>query len=105
MSRWKLVGNVTDFEEGTPLIVDFDYETAALYKIGDKIYALEDRCSHDDGPLADGDVEGCEVICPRHGARFNIKTGEALSMPAVEEVMTYAVKIEGDEVFVEEPVA
>ena len=103
MGKWKLVGSVSDFEEGTPVIHDFKYETAALYRIGDKIFAIEDRCSHDDGPLADGDVEGCEVICPRHGARFDLKTGEATAMPASESIASYAVKIEDENVYVEEP--
>lgn len=103
MSRWILVGKVSDFNEGEPVLHDFEYETAALIRIGDKIYAIEDRCTHDDGPLADGDIEGCEIACPRHGARFDIRTGKVLSMPASENVPTYPVKIEGDEVFVEEP--
>ena len=103
MGKWVLVGKVSDFGEGQPVIHDFEWETAALYRIGDRIFAIEDRCSHDDGPLAEGDIEGCEIICPRHGARFDVQTGEALSMPAVEDVATYAVKVEGDEVFVEEP--
>ena len=103
MSRWKLVGKVSDFVDGRPILHDFEYETAALYKIGDNIFALEDRCSHDDGELADGEVDGCEVICPRHGARFDIRTGEALTMPATEDVAVYAVKVDGEDVFVEEP--
>lgn len=103
MGKWKLVGHINDFSEGQPLIHDFEYETAALYRIGEHIYAIEDRCSHDDGPLAEGEIDGCELVCPRHGARFDVRTGEALSMPASENVASYAVKVEDGQVFVEEP--
>ena len=105
MGRWVLVGNVSDFVEGEPILHDFEYETAALFRIGDKVYAIEDRCTHDDGPLADGEFDAttCEISCPRHGARFDVTTGKALSMPASEDVPTYPVKIEDGSVFVEEP--
>ncbi len=103
MSRWNLVAKFDDFQVGEPIIYDFEYETAALYRIGDTIFAIEDRCSHDDGPLAEGRTEGCQVICPRHGARFDITTGKALSMPATEAVATYPVKIEDGSVYIQAP--
>ena len=67
-----------------------------VYNCGGKLYALEDRCSHDDGPLCEGEWEEdeCIAICPRHGARFDITTGPPLSLPAYEPVETYPVRIE-----------
>ena len=67
-------------------------------------YAIADVCSHDDGPLAEGDVEGHEVICPRHGAHFDLQSGKALSLPAVVDIPAYPVRVEGDEILVGVPV-
>jgi len=59
-----------------------------------KCHAIEDVCTHDDGPLADGDLEGYEIVCPRHGARFDIRTGEVLIPPAVVPVRCYEVRVQ-----------
>jgi 3-phenylpropionate/trans-cinnamate dioxygenase ferredoxin subunit len=67
-----------------------------VYNLGGEFYAIEDRCSHDDGPLAEGDFD-CEdgfAVCPRHGAHIDIRTGAALTLPAVEPVKTFPVRIE-----------
>jgi 3-phenylpropionate/trans-cinnamate dioxygenase ferredoxin component len=67
-----------------------------IYNLGGEFYAIEDRCSHDDGPLAEGDFD-CEdgvAVCPRHGAHIDIRTGAALTLPAVEPVKTFPVRIE-----------
>jgi 3-phenylpropionate/trans-cinnamate dioxygenase ferredoxin component len=67
-----------------------------VYNVDGELYALEDRCSHDDGPLVEGDWEPGEavVICPRHGSRFDLRTGRPLSLPAYLPVETYAVRVE-----------
>ena len=66
-----------------------------VYNAGGQLYAIEDRCSHDDGPLAEGDwnPETCVAICPRHGANFDIRTGAALTLPAFAPVETFPVKV------------
>jgi len=66
-----------------------------VYNCGGTLYAIEDRCSHDDGPLCEGewDEDLCRVICPRHGAQFDLATGNALTLPAYEPVPTYPVRI------------
>jgi 3-phenylpropionate/trans-cinnamate dioxygenase ferredoxin subunit len=76
-----------------------------VFNAGGELFAIEDRCSHDDGPLCEGDWEPdrCVVICPRHGANFDIRTGKALTLPAYIKVDTYPVKVVGDDVFVELP--
>ncbi len=66
-----------------------------VYNAGGELYAIEDRCSHDDGPLAEGDWDPEELvaICPRHGSHFDIRTGRALSLPAYLPVETFPVKV------------
>ncbi|MFL5917518.1 MAG: Rieske (2Fe-2S) protein [Gaiellaceae bacterium] len=66
-----------------------------VYNLNGEYYALEDRCSHDDGPLCEGDFD-CDdgfAVCPRHGANIDIRTGRALTLPAVEAVATYSVRV------------
>jgi 3-phenylpropionate/trans-cinnamate dioxygenase ferredoxin component len=75
-----------------------------VYNCGGDLYALEDRCSHDDGPLCEGEFDCAErvVTCPRHGARFDLTTGRALTLPAYIPVATYPVRIRDDGVVVVE---
>lgn len=105
MTQWIKVARLSDLEEGIPFFYDFPYETAALFKVGDRLYCIEDRCSHDDGPLAEGDLDpqACEIVCPRHGARFDLRTGAALSMPAVYPVRQYAIRLDGDDIYLAAP--
>ena len=72
--------------------------TIGLYRCQGKLHAIEDRCTHDDGPLCEGewDGEACEVVCPRHGSRFDLLTGAALSLPAYLPVPTYPVRVRED---------
>jgi len=75
----------------------------AIFNCNGKYYAIDDTCSHADASLAEGEFlhDNCQVACPLHGARFDIKTGEALSLPAVTPVETYKVTIEGSAIMVE----
>lgn len=100
MDDWVLVAAEGDIEPGTCHRVDVDDDMVAIYRIGDDYYAIEDRCTHDGEELASGAVEGCQVICPRHGARFNIKTGEALTAPAYEPVHTFPIRREGGNIYI-----
>lgn len=75
-------------------VVDADDTMIAVYRCEDGYFAIHDMCTHDGGELASGDVENCVAICPRHGARFCIRTGEALSAPAYDDVETFPVRIE-----------
>ena len=83
--------------------------TIGVYHVDGELYALEDRCSHDDGPLVEGDWEADDgmgrpvVVCPRHGSRFDLRTGVPLSLPATVPVETYPVRIEDGWVKVEVP--
>jgi 3-phenylpropionate/trans-cinnamate dioxygenase ferredoxin subunit len=70
--------------------------TVGVYNVGGELYAIEDRCSHDDGPLAEGDwdPEECVVVCPRHGSKFDLRTGRPLTLPAYVPVETYPVRVD-----------
>ena len=75
----------------------------ALFRLGDEVFALGDSCSHAEASLAEGMVSEGTVECPRHGAAFDLRTGEALSLPATHPVPAYLVEVEGGEVFVHLP--
>jgi 3-phenylpropionate/trans-cinnamate dioxygenase ferredoxin component len=72
---------------------------ALLLRVGDDYYCIEDTCTHDGQAMTDGEVHGCEITCPRHGARFDIRTGKALCMPANEPVATFEVEVRGDGIY------
>lgn len=94
MSEWIDVALVADFAPGTHRIVDVDDVQIAVFNLDGEFYGIEDVCTHDYEVLTGGEVRGCEIACPRHGARFNIKTGEALTPPAYEPLPTLPVRVE-----------
>jgi 3-phenylpropionate/trans-cinnamate dioxygenase ferredoxin component len=94
MEEWTDVAPVADFPPGGVRSVDVDGTAIAVFNLGGRYYAIEDMCSHEAESLSGGEVEGEEVICPRHGAHFSIPTGEALSPPAYEPVATFPVRVE-----------
>ncbi|MGE5591353.1 MAG: non-heme iron oxygenase ferredoxin subunit [Bacillota bacterium] len=73
----------------------------ALFHVGGTIYAIDDTCTHAEASLTEGELDGHEVICPRHGARFDVRTGRALTLPAVVPVETYPVRVDGQDVLVD----
>ena len=105
MSEFIKVATVDEIPVGGAKLVEVDFVRVALFNLAGEIYAIEDVCTHDGGPLVEGKVvNGCEVMCPRHGARFDIRTGNALSFPAFEPTKSYAVQIDGNDVWIEQPV-
>ena len=84
-----------ELEPGDSRIVEVDGRKFGVFNAGGELYAIEDRCSHDDGPLAEGDwdPEACVVVCPRHGSRFDLETGIPMSLPAFEAVRTFPVSV------------
>ena len=72
----------------------------AVVRNGESYFAIEDICTHDGAPLTGGEIEGDQIICPRHGARFCLRTGEALTLPAVMPLPTYPLRIDGDDIYV-----
>ncbi len=91
----------SEIPAGGMKIVSVGGTRIALCDVEGRLYAIEDVCTHDDGPLGQGTLKGDQVECPRHGARFDVKTGAAVQMPAVTSVRTFEVRVEGDEVYVE----
>ena len=89
------VGPVEELPPGSVKIVIAGSISIGVYNLDGQFYAIEDRCSHDDGPLCEGefDPEDGIVICPRHGANFDIRNGKALTLPAWEPVATYPVRV------------
>ncbi len=97
------VGPVAELPPGTVKIVHVGQVAVGVYNLDGEFYALEDRCSHDDGPLAEGDFDSATgvAVCPRHGANFDIRTGRALTLPAYEPVDTFPIVVENGVVKVE----
>ncbi len=95
------VAKASDIAEGTTLRVVVDGIEVLLCRCEGQIFAIEDVCTHDGAPLDQGELEGCRIVCPRHGANFDVRTGEALTLPAVMPVASFKVRIEGDDVFVD----
>ncbi len=87
------VAGVEDLPTGERLYVEIDGQQIVVFNLAGGLFAIADVCSHDDGPVGDGDLEGDEVICPRHGARFDIRTGKALALPAVADIPAYPVRV------------
>lgn len=105
MSEFIKVATVDEIPPNGRKLVTIEDERVAIFNLDGEFYAIADVCTHDGGPLAEGEVvNGCQVRCPRHGARFDIRTGAALSFPAFEATETYDVRIDGDEVWIESPV-
>jgi 3-phenylpropionate/trans-cinnamate dioxygenase ferredoxin subunit len=87
------VASVDEIPNGERIFVDIGDNYLVLFNIAGNLFAIEDLCSHDDGPLGDGDIDGYEVACPRHGARFDVRTGKALTFPAVVDIPAYPIQI------------
>lgn len=100
MSGFLKVADVSEVPPGGKKLLDFDGRAVALFNVGGSFFAIDDVCTHDGGPLADGELRGCEIACPRHGARFDVRTGAALCMPAFEPVATHEVRVENGAVLV-----
>jgi 3-phenylpropionate/trans-cinnamate dioxygenase ferredoxin component len=83
----------SDLPVGERLFVEIDRQPIVVFNLAGQYFAIADLCSHDDGPVGDGDIEGMEVICPRHGARFDLRDGKATSLPAVLDIPAYPVRV------------
>jgi nitrite reductase/ring-hydroxylating ferredoxin subunit len=100
MTEFITVASVDEIPPGERLVVEIGRAWVAIFNVDGQYYAIEDRCTHDDGPLAEGRLDGVVIECPRHGACFDITNGKVLSPPALVDVPTYQVQISGDQVLV-----
>jgi len=103
VTEWVKVAKVDEIPSGGRIWHDFEEETVIILNINGDFYCIADLCSHDDGPLEDGEVDDHTIECPRHGACFDVRTGAALSLPATSPIPTFAVKVEDGLVYVESP--
>ncbi len=78
---------------GERLFVEVEGRSIVIFNIAGTLFATGDVCSHDSGPVGDGELEGFEIVCPRHGAHFDIRTGKAVLLPAVEDIPAYPVRV------------
>jgi 3-phenylpropionate/trans-cinnamate dioxygenase ferredoxin subunit len=92
------VATTDELRPNERLIVEIGRKWIAIFNVEGEYYAIQDVCPHDDGPLAEGELHGCEISCPRHGAKFDIRNGKVLSPPALVNVPVYQVRVEGDQV-------
>ena len=97
------VCRVEELAPGEMRLVEWEDLEIGVFNCGGNLYAIEDRCSHDDGPLAEGefDPDNCTVECPRHGSVFDLKTGKPMTLPAYVPVDTYAVIVEDEKIKLE----
>ena len=102
-SEWVDVGSTDAVSETAPLSVDVDGIAVVVVRCGSELCAVEDRCTHDGESLGEAPVQDCQIICPRHGSHFCLRTGEALTPPAYEPLRTYRVRAQEGRVLIEVP--
>ena len=100
MSEFVKVAQVADLPDPGKIIIPVDDRLVVLICLDQEFYCVDDVCTHDGGTLGDGELVGCELMCPRHGAKFDIRSGEALTMPATENTLTHELKVEGTDILV-----
>ena len=98
MTTWQTVANASDIPPERVAVYTVGDHEVAVANVGGEFYAIDDLCTHDFGSLDQGELEGTEIECPRHGARFDVRTGAATQLPAFEPVATHAIRLEADEV-------
>ena len=99
--NWIEVATIQELENNRKVVKIKDNLQILLIKINDKIFAIEDRCTHQERPLSDGKIIDSKTIeCKYHGARFDLETGKAIKMPAVSSINTFKTKIENQKIFI-----
>jgi 3-phenylpropionate/trans-cinnamate dioxygenase ferredoxin component len=101
VTKFVRVARADEIRAGAKKIVDVDGLPIVVANLDGRFYALEDVCTHDGGALGEGELWEGQIICPRHGARFDVRTGAALTLPAFEPVPTYPVQVEDGDILVE----
>jgi 3-phenylpropionate/trans-cinnamate dioxygenase ferredoxin component len=99
--EWMRAAKVSNIAPDTAHRVEIGDAAIAIWNVEGQFYATDDECTHEETSLSEGDVWGGVVECPLHGAQFDVRTGDVLSLPAVFPLKTYPVKVEGDQVYVQ----
>lgn len=101
--QFYVVAKVGEVPPGQRIFINIGEEAIVLFNIAGQFFAIGDVCTHDGGQLGDGELEGHQIICPRHGARFDVRDGKALTLPAVVDTRSYPVIVNEDDVEVGVP--
>lgn len=94
------IAPVSELSNGGRLFVELGDKPMVIFNIAGQFFAIGDVCTHDDGPLGDGLLEGDHIVCPRHGAEFDVRTGQAVQMPAVVDIPAYPVRVVDGKIYV-----
>ena len=94
------IAPVDELPNGERLFVEIEGKPLVIFNIAGQFFSIGDVCSHDDGPVGEGDIEGYNITCPRHGAEFDVRTGAVVSMPAVVDIPAYPVQVRDGMIFV-----
>jgi 3-phenylpropionate/trans-cinnamate dioxygenase ferredoxin component len=100
MSDFVAVAKVAEVSDPGRILVEVDDRLLVLIRIGGEFFALDDVCTHDGGPLGEGKLDDHTIACPRHGAKFDVRSGRALTMPATKPTVAHHVKVIADDVYV-----
>ncbi len=100
MSEFELVCPAAEVPVGQMKLIEIQDRLAILFNVDGKFYCIDDVCTHDGGPLSDGELHGCQIECPRHGARFDVTTGQAVTMPATQDTASHEVKLDQGNLYV-----
>jgi 3-phenylpropionate/trans-cinnamate dioxygenase ferredoxin subunit len=100
VSRFVKVARTTDLAPGQKMLVEYEGAPVGLFNLDGEYYAIGDVCTHDGGPLIEGELQGDVIVCPRHGARFDVRTGQVRSLPAYRPVPKYQVRIENGDILI-----
>jgi 3-phenylpropionate/trans-cinnamate dioxygenase ferredoxin subunit len=100
MSDFIKLTTVSEIPDPGKKVFELDEAIVVLFHVDGQFYCLDDVCTHDGGPLSDGELCGKAIACPRHGAKFDVCSGKALTMPATEATAVHEVKVDGDDVYV-----
>ena len=100
MAEYRKVASVGDIPEGGMKTCRVDHDQIVICRSGGKYYAVADECSHDAAPISTGHLRNHEIVCPRHGARFDITSGAVTGPPAVSPIDTFEIKIENDDIYI-----
>ncbi|MFQ6007950.1 MAG: Rieske (2Fe-2S) protein [Candidatus Zixiibacteriota bacterium] len=99
-AKFRKIATLNDVPPGTMKSFEFRHHRFVLCNTGAGVFAVADECSHDSAPISEGELRGQEIVCPRHGARFNVKDGSVKAPPALVPIDIYAVKIDGEDIYV-----
>jgi len=102
-ATWVRLASVADLEEDTAVHVDYDSVPVCLARSAGQLHAIVDRCTHQDVPLSEGEVENGTIECYMHGSRFDLTTGKALGPPAIDDVTVFPLRVEGNDIYVAVP--